>query len=287
MLKFLLLIFVPSILTAHSYYRYQATAELLYWQAQENGQAIALTEKGTIKNPDFEWDVGFRIALGYLIPHDHWDVQLSWTHLNTDAHSNHKGVLFPTWSINAPELVNEVKLHWRLHLGIVDLDLAKELRVGQCFLIKPLIGIRTAVIRQKEYIYYWEPGENRVSMKDKFWGMGLKGGINFIWLLTHGFGFTLDTAFSQVFGEFHLHQAERIPDKVLNVHNRYHQSTSIIDLAAGLFWSYTHYTLKAAWENHLYMAQNQLLHFTGNRKFFANQGDISLQGATLSFQYAF
>lgn len=278
----------PSLILAHSYNRYNITADLLYWQAKENGQAIALSEKGSVKNPDFEWDIGFRIALGYLIPHDHWDLRLSWTHLNTDAHSHHKGTLFPTWPIASTQSVDEVKLHWRLHLGIVDLDLIKELRIGNRFLLRPFLGMRTAVIRQKEYIYYWGLLEDRVSMKNKFWGMGIKTGIDFVWEFSKCWNLYFENAVSQVFGDFHMHQTEKLDSlKNFDLHDQFDQTSSIVDTAIGLSFTYKCCTLKAAWENHLYMAQNQLLHFTSSNKFFSNQGDITLQGATLSFQYAF
>lgn len=39
----------------------------------------------SLEAPDFKWDWGFRTQIGFIPPHDEWDVLLSWTHSFTTA----------------------------------------------------------------------------------------------------------------------------------------------------------------------------------------------------------
>ena len=81
------------------------SAELLYWNAHEDGleYAISNTEapslssnqvslfhsssyyNGDILNIDRKWDYGFRFGLGYVLTHDGWDLDAIWTHYRTNA----------------------------------------------------------------------------------------------------------------------------------------------------------------------------------------------------------
>jgi len=38
------------------------------------------------KNLSFDWDVGLRVGAGYNLPHDDWDIHLTWLRFYTDAH---------------------------------------------------------------------------------------------------------------------------------------------------------------------------------------------------------
>ena len=65
--------------------------ELLYWNAHENGLPVAIVNhassanlsKSEVRSIHSHWDVGFRVGVGYNLPHDGWDLSLSWLRLNT------------------------------------------------------------------------------------------------------------------------------------------------------------------------------------------------------------
>ncbi len=81
------------------------SAELLYWNAYEDGleYAISNTEapnlasnqislthsssyyNGDVLNIDRKWDYGFRFGLGYVLTHDGWDLEAMWTHYRSNA----------------------------------------------------------------------------------------------------------------------------------------------------------------------------------------------------------
>src|SRR3989304_8918027 len=64
-----------------------ATVDALYWKATEDGLEYGLRNhfppdtavifKGTAKTIESDWNAGFRLALGYNIPHDQWDLNLN------------------------------------------------------------------------------------------------------------------------------------------------------------------------------------------------------------------
>lgn len=81
------------------------SAELLYWNAFEDGLEYAisntespnLTNSGVsslnstgyynaeVLNPEKKWDYGFRFGLGYVLTHDGWDIEALWTHFRRNA----------------------------------------------------------------------------------------------------------------------------------------------------------------------------------------------------------
>src|SRR3990167_6434395 len=68
-------------------------AEPLYWKAKQAGtenwaQILDVNvPKGRIDilSVHCKWDWGFRAGIGYRIPHDFWDTQLSYTHFHTQG----------------------------------------------------------------------------------------------------------------------------------------------------------------------------------------------------------
>ena len=91
------------------------TADLLVWQAHENGLPLAVVghqsrsspfiEDGKVANFDFDCDVGFRIGVGYNLPHDGWDLSFNWLRFYTDAsrhvHANDEESIFRSLSLPA------------------------------------------------------------------------------------------------------------------------------------------------------------------------------------------
>jgi hypothetical protein len=126
------------------------TADWLIWQANESGLGYALNNtgatsvntpeegtmgSGSVKNPHFDWEFGFRVGLGYNMPHDEWDMHLNWTwfhdkaHSSTTAGSGATDALFPTFMHpNAFDpfpavAANSAHAHLKLHLNVLDLEL--------------------------------------------------------------------------------------------------------------------------------------------------------------------
>ncbi len=292
-----------------------ADASGLYWQAHENGLAYAVKSRSVenlasskIKNPDFDWDFGFRVGIGYCFSHEEWNLLLQFTSLQTHATNDTYGeILFPSWQIpmdGGPFFAEHVHTHWRLHLGIVDLMLRKCYPVSKSFSLTPQVGIRAGSIRQKYYIDYIEgsfasSGDEIVHMKNKFFGIGPNAGLQVDLSLGKGFGLFVKSLFSVLFGEFFLHQNEYSrggEERTLGVRDLYSSAPPVMDFSAGVYWQ-QHFSgtlkrigLAIAWDELFCFSQNQLLRFTSADSkgvFFSNQGDLIVSGIELAMRFDF
>ncbi len=298
--------------------------EFLYWQPEENGLSYAIktndplftlpNDKLKFKNLDFDYDIGFRVGAGYNIPHDKWDLYFNWTHYNTHAegHSRAHGTngLFPTWSgLNpdgAPFFVTHAKARLRLNLNMIDAELGREYYVGKWVTLRPSMAIRTGFIDQHYHIIYSPitlpgavTGTDDIRLKNQYWGVGPKAGIDSQWTLGAGFSIYGAAAFSLLFGEFEIRRNEvfeNLPLPTLKAHHDFHLVRAIADLAIGIGWDFMlahdqyHFGIRAGYEQHLYFGQNLLDRVVFNEfnsNIVSNLGDLSLQGWTGSLRVDF
>lgn len=281
-----------------------ATLDFLYWKANENGLGYAL-QRDKIHEPHFEWDEGFRVGLGSLLEHDQWDIALSWTRFHTFARETTQADegIFPLWLTPTAGPANSIpkaEEHWRLHLGLVDLELARDFSISCALQLKPHLGLRYGCIRQKYHLLYTESLDSlALSMKNKYWGIGPRAGLDTNWQLGRGFSLYGKGGVSLLFGSFYIHQAEKAHpgnEKLLGVHNNFSLSRPIVDLSLGLGWERSfkegcyHLEIQGGWEELFFFGQNQFLHFTSASApgiFFSNQGDLTIQGLTLHTRFIF
>ena len=272
--------------------------DLLYWQPNEDGVPYAITEHH-VKQPEMKWGGGFRLGFEYQFERDYWTVNLNWTCLPIHFTTESSGHLFPIWS-NAPQdptdFVSHAKALWRLHLGIVDLSVEKPWDVSRHFTLSPNLGVRFASIRQKFYVSYsggslFPDDTDNFNTKNKYWGVGPLLGVNANLGLKYGFNIVGQIAYSLVYGEFYIHETEREQisrDIHLKFLDRFYQVRSLVDLQLGLEWTYGQTTLHAAWEQHFYAGQNQLINFnTPLNKLLGNQGDLAVSGITVGGKWRF
>ncbi len=296
------------------------SGDLLVWQAHENGLPVAIVNKGStpssnlsksrVRNFDFDWDVGFRVALGYNIPHDGWDLSLAWLRFYTDGHSRthaHRNqAIFPTRvqpndPIVAGTTCTKAHAHWKLHLNQLDLDMGREFFVSKWLTIRPHFGLRSDWIRQKADIDYdhFASGDVEVEQKDRWWGIGLEGGLDTQWGLGSGWSLFGDLGAAILYGfhKMHIENEDEPTDvKFVNTKDSYHISHPILDLEMGLRWDRMfcndrfHIRLQGGWEHHIYFSQNQFPVFTDDvdkGTIVSNQGDLTFQGWTFSARFDF
>ena len=291
----------------------------VYWQAHEDGLAFAVESDSTttlgpeskVENLHFDWDFGFQIGFGYRVPHDLWSFSLELKHIHTNAHG-HKRVsdghaLFPLWKTpdsQDPSFADEAKAHWRLHLGLLDFVMEKEWRPVQTCVVAPVLGLRSAWIRQKYNLWYFGGSlfpdrEEQFSMKNKFWGIGPAVGLRSSWEMASRWHLLGDFLLSILYGEFYVHQAEwTLPHKlkVLGIHEVFDLSVSTADITLGIRWEHLwkgtlkRLSLELAWDQILLFGQNQFIRFVNSSAkgvFVSNQGDLSLQGYHIGARFDF
>lgn len=292
-------------------------AALLYWKAHEAGLSFAvksesidkLAPRAKVENPEFEWDFGFKLGLGYRFPRDRWALRLQCisfqTHADDGMKARNSDVLLPLWHkaiAGGPFFAEEAKVHWRLHLGLVDGMLSKCYEASKSLHLTPEIGIRAGSVRQKYYLDYRgksfpSGGDEMVHMKNKYFGIGPNIGLLGQWSFRKDLSLFAQSLFSVLLGEFYLHQDEYAgKEKLLGVHDIFSASAAMINFGAGLCWQHCfrgglkRLKLELAWDELLFFSQNQLLHFTSAEApgvFFANQGDLVVSGVEFNMRLDF
>ncbi len=294
-------------------------ADPVCWQAQEDGLAYAtesdsstsLAPHSKVENVHFDWDFGFEAGLGYRVLPDLWSFSLELKHIHTNAHS-HKiasdgNVLFPLWKLSKTldsSFVHEAKAHWRLHLGLLDFIMKKDWRPTKSCIFAPIIGVRSAWIRQKYNLCYlsissFRDEEERFSMKNKFWGIGPSIGIRSSWEFIRYWSLFGDFLVSFLYGEFYLHQAGwELPrkSKILRIRETFHSNVATSDITLGIRWecqwrrTLKKLSLELAWDQVFLCVQNQFIRFldpSALGAFVSNQGDLSLRGYHIGAQFDF
>jgi hypothetical protein len=314
-------------------YNFFVTADLLYWNYHVDGVPYCIESRstagnrivdGTVENAHFDWDWGFKVGLGYNMAHDGWDVYLNWTRFHPEKSRRAEsapsggamGTLFTTQvapdgtgSVAAPEVVNHADVSYRMRMDLVDLELGREFFVSKHLTLRPFVGLRYARIDQKLDVDY-KGGETlgatrkwEIDLKNNFWGLGLRTGLNSQWGFGGGWSIYGDIGISLLYGVFHIDNDQEdepvlsgLGTDVIDVGNSWRTTKAVTDLALGLRWDHLfdgdRYAIgiQAGWEHHMFFEQNQMMRFVDDvymGQFVANQGDLSTQGWTLEVRFDF
>jgi len=207
--------------------------EPLFWRFAEEGLEYAITgsfnllsqgitsyrlvlNNGKTHEPDFDWDLGFRLGLGYNFSYDGWDLYSSYTRFHDKVKDSIKKdgdpnvidylvsggtgeYISPFWVAQLfapPGLMNYAKARWNLKIDLIDLNLGRNFFISRFLTLKPYIGLKNGWIGQKYYLnfikYYYptDPSqierEINIKMKNDFWGIGGNFGLNTSWILGRG-----------------------------------------------------------------------------------------------------
>ncbi len=242
-----------------------ARVDALLWQAIEDNLPSTTLH--------FDWDWGYRIAVGYQMPYDGWDIQLQYTHCDNHAEGKNRSV------------IPEASSKWEADLDQFDLNAGRSYYVGKYCTFRPNGGLRTTWLFQKYTI-------QELSLKNRFWGFGLTSGFDTDWLLGCGFSLFGQFDYALLIGFFDVNQEQH---QLLKIKKSFRTGKSIIDTTLGIKWarlfSKNQYgiTLRAGYDYHLYFNQNQFVTQNGNGlKFFStNAGNLIYQGVTFSGQFNF
>lgn len=293
------------------------TTDVLFWQANQDGLQFVIENKGStttlnkghVKEPDFNWNWGFRVGLDYKMAHDQWDLMTRYTYFHASALEHGAapdgGALFPIWQASSSGFATHAKAKWFCNLNRTDLELGRNCMVSKWLSIRPFMGLTGAVIQQRYHLEYRggtavpAGDRDRVKMSHNFWGVGLRFGFNSLWGLGKGFSIYADGAGSLLSGNFHVHQKEHLQvNDITLATTRDHQSSvvPILEIALGLQWDHMwhndryHFGTKLGWEFNQYFNQNRYIRFlstTNPGAFIQNNDDLSFMGVTLGFRLDF
>ncbi|MCB1073231.1 MAG: hypothetical protein H7A41_08835 [Chlamydiales bacterium] len=187
------------------------TAEALYWHAKEGGTEYAiafdsasLPMSGTVKDSDFDWDLGFRFGLGRFLGERKWDINLIYTHFYTsDTESTNEpndSTIYVDETVGTSGGISHAKFDARVDYDSLDLMLGKGFFISKMISFHPKIGLKAAWIDQKFKLHASDRLDNsqtpfivsgsifhRLHSSSDFFGLGPRFGTDMTWFLADGF----------------------------------------------------------------------------------------------------
>ncbi len=321
------------------------TGEILVWRARQDNMdyAVQLDQVPTLNGINSgngvhfrgKWRPGIRLGIGYNMPHDGWDLNLTWTNfLSKDkkhgadcdccqiCNANiFEPIYYPKDSTAGAALyVDEANAkYWRARLNMADLELGREFFVSKWLTVRPHIGVRGMWLHQKQKFEYEGgnffvaydvdgvlPGANQdfVFMKNNFWGVGLRGGLDSTWGLGAGVSLYGKVALSALWGklrltqnhDFYTGEGETGTNVVVsNFTDKFQVCRPVADLAFGLRYDATFNDdswglgIWAGWEHHYFWGQSKFIRFGGDTfsSMNENNGDFSVAGVNIGMGFDF
>jgi hypothetical protein len=302
--------------------RMNISADALYWIAQEDGLYYA--QGGREKNPayqehtqvyDFrgnmiritpEWEGGFRVNVGYRMPHDNWDIYASWTRYAIRTQNDIQDYCVCLWGHSnehsngdkASNGASYAKGVWDLTYDVITLQWGRAFYAGKYFSMRPFFGVKGALIPQYLEVYYSFWGEDVATSSNKiktdFYGAGPYSGLDFIFDFNDQFGIYANASIAFLFGCFDT-SYYTLEDTTNFVHSKDDFSDSIATSNFGIGFNWGRYfnnhknlnayylNVKLGWEQNIWYGINKMTHFLqrfSEGKVFKENGNLSLQGAT-------
>lgn len=296
----------PAMPLTRNGWDFQVSADALLWQLFEDGlsYAVETTSTGFPVGADgvkskYNW--GFRVGLDWTLPHDNWDVDLSWTHLISNRHGSSTAdtsgatpnVLVKAQGFADVTTVGYTTASARYHnrLDQIDLNLGREFFISKWVTLRPFFGLRADWLRQRFRTSYGStaatPLAQSTNQRNKWWGIGIESGLNTQWSFCGGFSIYGNVATAIEYGLQKLQLSES-GGVDASFSRSYHICRPILDLQLGLGWDYNfcedgfHFGLKLGWENHVYFDQSRFLSYnTVNYSDNTSGGSLTYQGWTL------
>lgn len=288
---------------------FYASAQLLVFQAQEDGLDFVINNEGgtgtdlidaeTVgfsgKNYNWDYSVGTRVNAGFYFNHDAWNIDATWSWLNSPTRESTSGSLATTWLDDDAESRNDATGKWQSTYHAVDVHLAKPYYVSRNLIFNPHFGLRFGWINQDFSIHMndvpFSGGDFTIFHgKNDFWGVGTRVGIDTTWLLGCEWKLFCNVAASILSGQFKTSQKIDYPadsDSSTSFSNNFHMNVPNLDIAVGFDWG-TYLCNKkyyldfaAGYEFQVWWDQFNLRRFDTSN---ATQGNFTLNGFTFKVQ---
>jgi hypothetical protein len=296
------------------------TAEFIYWKAYEDGIDYATTgiapatsnaSSGSVKEPGFEWEPGFKLGFGLKFRHDGWDLYANWTWLNeydTHSHTNAStnSIIYGSWT---PALISQngsfddsalitnengrAHAHWDMRFNALDLELGRNFFISRYLTLRPHFGFKFGWIDQEYHAKYdnilgTDGTEYHVHMDQDFLGFGVRTGLDTVWYFTQHWGLYGDFAFGAMWSDFDNHRKDSFASATtakyhtMHNHNHFYTLTEVVELGIGFRYDTTFFVgdyefyLQAGWEEQIWFNQNQFFDLNDD-----HSGNLTFQGLSV------
>ncbi len=298
-------------------------AELIYWNVREDGlsytasgmsNGTSVTDRGSFKQIDWEYDLGFKAIAGYHLPHDGWDVLARYTYLRSNPTSSTSSQsvnsnLIPLWNIGAnftnfqvgDNSLRFAKGEWDLDFNTVDLELGRNFMLSRRLKMRPFIGLKGSWIDQDYKVTYTvqdviaDPIETYQMKNDQDTsGVGLRAGFNSAWQFSNYFSLYGNFGITALWNKFDIDRKDTFNESgstqtQINIENDFYTIKPVIELGIGLRLDYYladnryHLRLQAGWEEQYWAEFNQLFKLREE----SAHGDLNLQGLDVKVRFDF
>ncbi|WP_316359331.1 Lpg1974 family pore-forming outer membrane protein [Candidatus Neptunichlamydia sp. REUL1] len=308
------------------------TADFIWWKATQDGlnyamsgvaspanfdqlsSTVGVTGRGSVSDPSFGWDPGFKVGLGLNLSHDGWDLYTQYTWLHSSASSSSKGIGI-TNSVNSvvaaialdPALNNAVRnADWDLHFNVIDLELGRSFYLSQYLVIRPHFGLKgtwqeqdfkTKITADSSSFSPDLATASYNSHQDHdTWGLGIRGGVNLAWYMTKSWSIFGNVAWSAMWTHYDVDRKDQLTLldnsetnlQLVNTEMNNYRVRYVSELELGLRWEMWfyddnyHFAIQAGWEEQVWLSYGNFI-----RLYNDTQGDLSLHGLNLKFRFDF
>jgi len=287
--------------------------DFLYWSANEDGLDFAYKAKGQpgqlpltdvkIKPFDCEWKPGFRVGLGYRLPHDSWEARGYVTQFRTTNHLKQNADSMEFIEPNFGGLGGstqgymEVDGSWHLKYTLLDIELTRSFIASKALAISPFLSARGAWIHQTTHMKFSGPQSLDIDEKVHYRAGGLRLGSDLNFYLMKYFCFFAEGSASLLSGRFEDEtQVEKDKDTLFSGKAKPQRLCANCELRAGakgtipLYRKEAFLTLGLTYDMSLWFFQSQLLGFLSAPNAIqvqTQQGNLTLQGITLTTRLDF
>ena len=240
----------------------------LAFQAKEDGLEFAIRDTSTVAastpitggevigfssdDNDYDYNPGIRVAFGFFLDHDAWNLDFAWTWLNLTNYSREHigtslGALLPLQALGiGTPLVNigeTASSRWDAHYNTIDVKLAKPYYVSRYLVLSPHFGARGGWIDQHIGVDYSgqtsAPNRTIAKAENDFWGIGARAGLDSDWILGKGWCLFGQVAASMLFGKFEIDQSYNLPGSAADgytIDYDFYQNVPNFEMALGIGW---------------------------------------------------
>lgn len=296
------IIFLLSIAIGNAYANFTPEIDLFVWHASQEPTstwASIVTASGdhTTKfqaaNVDFNWDMGVKVGTRYAEQSNAWDSGVYWTYFKADTNSsvtNAAQLVFPEFfsGFISGNFFFGGNLNWRLIVNMLDLEIGKQLHIGENFAFRPTIGIKGGTINQAINCN-WNALVYTATEKvtNNFFGLGPSFGINTQWRIYKNINLLADFSTALLWGNWQVtdqYIRPNVPGVVTattittNMHSA-QLGTLMFDYFLGLTWqskNKPNISLQIGYEMQWWANQARIVTFQQ----LPVHGDLTLQGGT-------
>ncbi len=302
------------------------TADFIWWKPNQEGTQVAYpgysdgtsnAPKGSAVCPNYSFEPGFKLGIGTTMKHDTWDLYLNWTWFRSEdvkGHHNAKSnenmwtdLRVSSTGNNEPQLwnVREADTRWNMHFNVLDLELGRNFWISKYLTLRPHFGLKTAWIHQNQHTKYEDLAtfgqqsvpehEAKIAMKQHYWGLGIRAGLDTAWHLNRNWSIYGDLALAALWTDYDDSRRDNWQSsaggttlRTFRGSNDVHTIEPVLELGLGLmyqtWWHNDDYqfTIAAGWEEQVWFQHNQNINIGSPR-----QGNFTLQGLTVKVGFEF